>query len=68
MSNTYAPKTPALTGRGRIANKSREHDANLRRVRTFGYGVTSGPLGTWVAFTPRERRVAGGGGRDTWAA
>lgn len=68
MSNTYTPKTPELTGRGRIATKSREQSAILRRVRAAGVGVTSGPLGTWVAYQPRERRVAGGGGRDTWAA
>jgi len=64
---SYYQKTPTLTGTGKLASKSREHEAALRRQRVNGYGVTTGPLGTWVASNPK---VKGGpaGGSDTWAA
>jgi hypothetical protein len=51
----YYQKSPTLVGTGKIATKLREQEASLRRQRVNGYGVTTGPLGTWVAYTPRKK-------------
>jgi hypothetical protein len=62
----WLPKSAPLTGTGRLAQKTREQERSERRHRVTGYGTTSGPLGTSVAYTPTVRAKATGG-RDTWA-
>jgi hypothetical protein len=62
----FLPKSQTLTGTGRLASKTREFEKANKRLRVGGYGTTSGPLGTYVAYSPQVQQRASGG-RDTWA-
>jgi hypothetical protein len=63
---SFTPKGQTLTGTGRLAAKTREFEKANKRLRVTGYGTTTGPLGSSVAYSPQVPRRASGG-RDTWA-
>lgn len=63
----FLPKTQTINGTGRLAAKTRENERTEKRQRVSGFGATTGPLGTSVAYA-KPQPARRGAGTDTWAA